>query len=219
VQGFLDWFSTAGERLSAWAWQRVEYLTDSETMIGAFIVTVWTVLGSMWAGWIGMLILLIVMLTLHGVAVESGSHVLLWIVTSALLVMIVLASQTVFGGLPPVFLALAGATALAHNDLVRLNYTRRRSAVVDDEVFRSAILGLCGVALIGIVAVGLAQVAAGGGERSWLWMPAAVGLLMALGFGLAIGPAGRGSPRKSDRWQPGQRIPPQPLGREDLDQF
>ncbi len=219
MDGLVNWFNGLGDRLAGWTRRRVEYQGDPESMVGAFIVTVWTVLGAFWAGWPAILIMLAILWTLHAASVESGNHVVLWLTTAALLVMIVIASQTLFGGLPPMLLALAGATALAHNELVRLNYTRRRNAVVHDSVFRASAFGIGGAALIGIIGVGLSQVAASGGQRNWLWMPAAVGLLMALGFALAIGPARRAGNTKVERWQPGQRIPPQPLGKEDLEQF
>jgi hypothetical protein len=188
-------------------------------MIGAFIVTVWTVLAGIWGGWVVILILLAMAWTLHIIAVESGNHVVLWLTTSALLMLIVIASQTVFGGLPPILLAAAGSTALAHNELVRLNYSRRRGAVVHDAVFQASALALTGASVIGIVGVALAEIARSGGQRSWLWMPVAVAALMLIGYGLSIAPARRPVKANAERWQPGDRIPPQPLGREETEQF
>ncbi|MGB5756619.1 MAG: hypothetical protein WBM50_06865, partial [Acidimicrobiales bacterium] len=67
--------------------------------------------------------------------------------------------------------------------------------------------------------VALAEVASGGGQRSWLWMPGAVVLLLVIGFALAIGPTRRATEASRQRWQPGDRIPPQPLAPDDLEQF
>lgn len=219
MDGLLNWFQGLPDRLVAFVLRRVDRGTDPESMIGAFIVTVWTVLAGMWGGWILILILLGMVWTLHIIAVESGNHVVLWLTTSALLMLIVIASQTVFGGLPPILLAAAGATALAHNELVRLNYSRRRGAVVHDAVFHASALALTGASVIGIIGVALAEVARSGGERSWLWMPVAVVALMLIGYGLSIGPARKTAKANAERWQPGDRIPPQPLGREDPEQF
>lgn len=215
----LNFFAQLGDRMVAFFQRRVERLSDPESMIAAFIVTVWTVLASLWGGWPVMLVLLLVTWTLHAMAVESGNHVVLWLTTSALLILIVIASQTVFGGLPPILLAAAGATALAHNELVRLNYSRRRNAVVHDGVFQTSILAVAAASLIGIVGIALAEIAADGSERSWLWMPAAVGMLMLIGFALSIAPARRASEANAERWQPGDRIPPQPLGRDELEPY
>ncbi|MGH1491003.1 MAG: hypothetical protein ACRBK7_16685 [Acidimicrobiales bacterium] len=216
---FMNWFEGLSDRMAGFIRRRVNYLGDPESMIAAFILTVWTVLGSMWAGWPAILFTLAVTWTLHALAVESGNHVLLWLATSVLLVLIVISSQTAFGGLPPILLAVAGGTALGHNELVRLNYTRRRNAVVHDGVFRASAIAVGGASLIGLLGVTLAQLSASGEQRNWLWMPAAVGLLLVIGFALAIAPARQGGNPKVERWQPGQRIPPQPLGKEDLEQF
>lgn len=214
-----NWLQGLGDRFAAWVLRRVDRLKDPESMIAAFIMTVWTVLAGMWGGWPVILIFLLFTWTLHAMAIESGNHVVLWLTTSALLIMIVIASQTVFGGLPPILLAAAGATALAHNELVRVNYTRRRDAVVHDAVFQASAMALAGAAAVGIVGVALAEIGADGGERSWLWMPVAVAVLLLIGFGLSIGPARRASEANTERWEPGDRIPPQPLGRDDLDRF
>ncbi len=219
MDAIVNFFVGLGDRLTGWFITRVERLTDPESMMAAFIVTVWSVLAGMQGGWLVILIVLAVTWTLHALAVESGNHVVLWLTTSALLIVIVIASQAVFGGLPPVLLAAAGATALAHNELVRINYTRRRNAVVHEEVFHASGLGLAGAALIGVAGIAVTTIASSSGERSWLWMPAAVGVLMLLGYGLAIAPARKASKASKERWQPGERIPPQPLGREDLERF
>ena len=207
------------DRLIEFLLHHVDRLKDPESMIGLFIATLWAVFAGAWGGWVAILIFAVIIWTLHVLSVESGSHVVLWLTTSAMLILIIIGSEATFGGLSPVLLAAGGATALAHNELVRLNYTRRRNAVVDESVFLASALGLGAAAGIGVVGVALAQAFADGQDRPWFWMPGAVGALMVVGFGLAIGPLRRGNEASKQRWQPGERIPPQPLGKDDLEQF
>jgi hypothetical protein len=220
VDRLIDALDALGRRVRAGLLRHVERLQDPESMVGAFIMTVWSLLAGMWAGVWGILILLIIGWLLHIAAVESGNHVMLWLATAGLLVFVVLASATFFGGLPPVLLAAAGATALAHNELVRLNYARRRRAVVDDSAFHASGLGLTIVGAMAVVGVAIAEaVSSGTGNRSWLWMPVAVGALMAVGFALAFVPTLRATGASKERYQPGERIPPQPLAREEPEHF
>ena len=207
------------DRFISFLVHHVNQLKDPESMIALFIATLWAVFAGAWGGWVVILIFAVIIWTLHVLSVETGSHVVLWLTTSALLVLIIIGSEATFGGLSAVLLAAGGATALAYNELVRLNYTRRRNAVVDESVFVASALGLGGAAGIGIIGVGLAQAFADGQERTWVWMPAAVGALMLVGFALAIGPIRRANEASKQRWQPGERIPPQPLGKDDLEQF
>ena len=190
------WLSDLGEGASAWLIRRAEHQADPETMIAAFIATLWAVLAGLVGGWLLILIMVGIVWTLHILAVESGNHVLLGLATSALLIVIVIASQATFGGLPPVLLAAAGATALGHSELVRLNYGRRRGAVVTDGVFGASGLGLALAAGIGITGVAAAEIAGRGVDRNWLWMPAAVAVLLGIGLALSIWPArNRAAPR------------------------
>ena len=97
-------------------------------MVAALIITVWAALAGMVLGTGGVVVAVIVAWVLHGAAVETGNHVSLWLSTAGLLILVVVASAVTLDGLHPVLLAGAGATVLAHNELVRLNYTRRRHA-------------------------------------------------------------------------------------------
>lgn len=207
------------QRIGDGATRHAVLLRDPESMIGLFIVTLWATLAAVNGGWLVVVIVLTIAWAAHAVAVESGNHVLLWLSTAMVLVLIIVAAESTFGGLPPVLLAAAGATALAYNELVRLNYTRRRNAVVHADVFNASALGVGGAALLGVVGVTVATVADDGSERSWLWVPIAVGALMLIGFVLTIAPARRTSKASKERWQPGDRIPPQPLANEDIGQF
>ncbi len=205
------------ERINGYFIHHAILLRDPESMIGLFIVTVWAALAALNGGWLVLLITLVIAWATHVLAVETGNHVLLWLSTATLLILILVASEDTLGDLPPVLLAAAGATALAHNELVRLNYARRRNAVVDPALFGASALGVGGAALIAIIGVIVATAADNGSERSWLWVPVAVAVLMLIGFALTIAPARRASKASKQRWQPGDRIPPQPLATEDMD--
>lgn len=214
-----DALARMSQRFSDSMMRHFMLLRDPESMIGLFIVTVWATLAAANGGWLVLVIVLTISWAAHVIAVESGNHVLLWLSTALLLVLIIVASVSTFGGLPPVLLAAAGTTALAHNELVRLNYTRRRNAVVHADVFSASGLGVGGAALLAMIGVAVATVADDGSERSWLWVPIAVGVLMLIGFTLTITPARRSSKASKERWQPGDRIPPQPLANEDMEHF
>lgn len=219
MDGFSRWLNGVGDRLIGFTIHHVTLLKDPESMIALFIATLWAVFAGAWGGWVAILVFATIIWTLHVLAVETGNHVVLWLTTTAMLVLIVIGSEATFGGLSPVLLAAGGASALAYNELVRLNYTRRRNAIVTESVFQASALGLAAAAGIGVIGVGLAQAFSSGSERNWLWMPGAVLALMIIGFGLSVWPARRATEASKQRWQPGERIPPQPLGKDDLEQF
>lgn len=213
----MSWISSIWRRIGDWVVHHAVLLTDPESMVGWFIVTMWCVLAGLQGGVVVMLILLVVGWFLHFAAVESGNHVLLWMTTSMLLLLIVIASELTLGTLSPVLLAAAGTTALVHNELVRLNYTRRRNAVVHESVYHGSGVALAVSGAIAVVGVALTQIFADGGQRSWLWMPVAATVLMLIGFGLALGPLRKATEASKERWMPGDRIPPQPLKTESTD--
>ena len=76
--------------------------------------------------------------------------------------MVVVASATTLDDLPPALLAAAGATVLTHNELVRLNYTRRRSALVDPDVFQVSAIALTAAGVLAVLGVAVADAFAGG---------------------------------------------------------
>ncbi|MEM7272587.1 MAG: hypothetical protein AAF547_05855 [Actinomycetota bacterium] len=197
--------------------RHLRMLTDPESMLGWFIVTLWSVLAGIDGGVVAMLILVGIGWFVHGVAVETGNHVMLWLTTAMLLILIVVASEVTFDGLPPVLLAAAGATALVHNELVRLNYARRRDASIDRSVYHGAGLALGLAAGVAMVGVALTQVLSEAAPRPWLWMPVAAGGLLVVGYALTLIPIRGATEASRERWEPGNRIPPQPLRQEDLD--
>lgn len=146
-------------------------------------------------------------LWLHLAAVDTGHHSLSWMSTGVTVLCVVLAlvRRDAGGALP---FAVGGVTALAHNELIRLSYTRRREAVVDRAVPRGALTGLIAAAALALAGTGLAQAVSGGTGRSWLWMPATVGVLVLATMVLTVAPARRAPVPSRDRWRPGDRIPP-----------
>ncbi len=198
-------------------WGHIESVVRyPESVLGLLLYSVWAVLAGLWTGWIGIVLLLIIGWLLHAGAVESGNHVMLWLSTAVLLTYVVVASEASFGGLPPAVLAVAGTTVLAHNELVRIGYGRRRRAVLHEQVFQASSLALVLCGALAVLAVAITDLVNQGSERSWLWMVAAVAMLFALGLALAIAPSFASNDASRKRWRPGARIPPQPLPQSDL---
>ena len=208
------WGERTGQRLVDGVIRHARLLGDPESMVAALIMTVWATLAGLAAGTIGVVVAVVIAWVLHAMAVETGSHVTLWLSTAGLLILVVIASAGTFGDLHPVLLAAAGTTVLAHNELIRLNYSRRRSARVDDQIFQSSALAVGLAGLLAVVGVAIVSGLQSGGDRSWLWMPVATAALMAVGFGLSLLPTRRAPEASRRRWLPGERIPPPPPGHE-----
>lgn len=195
----------------------VRLLADPESMLGWFIVTIWAVLAGLDGQLLALVVLIAVAWFIHGLAVETGNHVMLWMATAMLLILIVLASELTFNGLGPLALAAAGSTALVHSELIRLNFARRRNATIDRSIYASSTLALGATAVIGLVGVALVEGFSAGSNRPWLWMPLAVAGILAIGYALTLIPARGSVAANRQRWEPGTRIPPQPLRSDALD--
>lgn len=196
---------------------RLNRFAAPEVLIATFIVVMWALLATLASGSIVVIGFVIGLgLWVHLSAVESGNHSLLWIATGMVLAFIVVAANTWFDGLEPVSYTVAAVIALSHNELVRLNHARRRSGAVDEAVYVSVAIGLGVVGLISVGAIGLAQQMNQGTDRTWLWMAAAAALITTMAVLLTVLPARNDSPAVRGRWRPGDRIPPQPLGEEDI---
>ncbi|MDH4363616.1 MAG: hypothetical protein OEY41_07785 [Acidimicrobiia bacterium] len=149
-------------------------------------------------------------LWLHLAAADTGHHSLSWMSTGVTVLCVVLALARRDAG--ALLFAVGGVTALAHNELIRLSYTRRREAVVDRGVPRGAVIGLVAASALAVAGTGLAQAVSGGTGRSWLWMPATVGVLVLATMVLTVAPVRRAPVPSRSRWRPGDRIPPPPAG-------
>lgn len=210
MSGFLDAIDRAGRWVIDRIVHHVRLLADPESMAAAVIITVWAALAGQAGGTLGVVVAVLVAWFLHAAAVETGSHVSLWLSTAGLLILVVVASAVTLRGLHPVLLAGAGATVLAHNEMIRLNYTRRRRAEVDPSVFQSSAIAITVAGVLAVVGVAVANSLAGNDERTWLWMPVATGALLVIGVGLSLLPTWRAPEASRQRWLPGERIPPPP---------
>ncbi|MFV0259055.1 MAG: hypothetical protein ACK5PP_11480 [Acidimicrobiales bacterium] len=173
--------------------------------------------------------LLVLFLLLHSGTVAGGNHLLLWMTTALVFVYALFVLPLSIGGGPIVFAAV-GLVAFAYNELTRLAFLRRRGAVVDPAVFLRSLVGLGAVA--GCTLAGsLALQAADSSSQTLPWGFWMIGLLgvLVIALALLVMPLRRGANRpvpntphrpgrpapRRRRWTPGDRIPPQPLGRDE----
>lgn len=148
-------------------------------------------------------------IALHLAAVDTGSFSLLWLATGVALALITVAGRTLLAGADPILFTGAGITALAHNELLRATYAGRRGAIVDRQVRRSSTLGTVLAGLVALLAVGLAApLADQDAQRSWLWTPLALGVVMLVLVCFTVGPTWSAPEVSKERWQPGDRLPP-----------
>ena len=203
-------------------WQvRLTKLATVESILAALISAMWAFFGFLWA-WPVLLVVLIVAAVLHITAAEHGNHALLWMASAFVMMCMLVAavSNAVVGlaTLAPMPLLFGTLTVLAHNELLRLHIARRRNAALTEDLYVGSAIGMGILALVSVVGVALAQAAEGEGGRSWLWMVGATALLLVTASAITFVPK-RITPRGTNhRWQPGERIPPQPLGPLDIDE-
>lgn len=206
-----------GRRIEAWR-TRLGRLDTPEVLLGALVSGGWAAAAAVALTGAGLTAVTLgaavgavaVALWLHLAAVDTGHHSLSWMSTGVTVLCVVLAlARRDAGALP---FAAGGASALAHNELIRLSYTRRREAVVDRGVPRGALVGLIAASALALAGTGLAQAVSGGTGRSWVWMPATVGVLVLATMVLTVAPVRRAPIPSRDRWRPGDRLPPPPAG-------
>ncbi len=188
-----------------------------ELVLAVLIMVAWTVIAYLPFGPTILVIALVLMITLHYVAADTGRYSWLWLATGALLLCVVVA-YTVDGGLGrwgPLALAAGGSTVLIYNECVRLNHLRRRNPVIGPSIYPAA-AGAVGVScLLGGAGAALALELIDRGDRPFFWLPITAGVLFAVTVGLLVVP-GRLAPHSSrERWRPGVRIPPAPLDAPD----
>ncbi len=205
------------EPVSGWR-TRLGRLDTPEVLLGALITAGWAAGAAVAVTGAGLTLLTLgsaagavaVVLWLHLAAVDTGHHSLSWMSTGVTVLCVVLALARRDAG--ALAFAAGGVLALTHNELLRLSYTRRREAVVDRGVPRGALVGLVASSTLALAGTGLAQAVSGGTGRSWLWMPATVGVLVLATMVLTVAPVRRAPAPSRDRWRPGDRIPPPPAG-------
>jgi len=197
--------------MNHWVGNFVTHHTTTEWLVGLAIILTWAVVAFASIGPVAALAAVLSAVVLHYVAMETGSHIWLWIATTVMLVFVIVAYNTVLDRLGPTSLAIGGAMALAYNEAVRLSYNRRRDAVVDSGVFIGSVIALVVATVVGIGGVGLSLLLTSQPERSWVWMPAAVLVLMIVSYAVVLLPTRQLSQTNQQRWEPGTRIPPQPI--------
>ena len=195
---------------------RANRFATTEVIAGAVIMVTWSLLATIGARWLPItLIAVAIGLWLHLAAVETGSHLMMWMATGLVLGYVVLADAGFFGGLSAASYTAAAVSAVVHNELIRVSHARRRRGLIQDLVFQKVAVGLALVAVTTVGSMAVAQRLAEADDRAWWWMPVAIGVVLVLGAILSIAPARNAPPGQRDRWRPGDRIPPQPLGREE----
>lgn len=204
-------------RLTDWSTK----LAFPEVFVGLAIVTVWALaasVGSVVLGLLGVAVLS----AAYIVALRSGVHFYLWVLCLLTIIAVVISfGATIFTALgsPMVLgvLALLGATSvLALMQTVRTYQARRRGAAVDDSIVWTPLIGvgICGM-VTGVTLAALVRLGQGP-PRSWIWVPVATAAVFVAGFALALFPLRAATQTSEKRWTPGERIPPAPLGDEQL---
>ncbi len=199
-----------GDRLDSFR-ARLGLLGHLDVALGAILMIFWAATAGLSTGsWPGVGLLAVFSVGLHLAAVDSGRHLLAWAATGWILALIGVAGVRTIGDLSPVAYTVAGSSALGYNELVRLSYARRRRATVDAAIYVQAALAIAIVATVAVITIALAQPVAAGGDRTWLWMPAAVGSILIVVAALLVVPTVRAPEAERSRWNPGERLPPQP---------
>jgi hypothetical protein len=195
-----------------WVGNFVTHHTTTEWLIGLAIVLVWAVVAFASVGPMAALTAVAIAMVLHYLAMETGGHVWLWLATAVMLLFVIVAYSTTLHPIGPLSLALGGAMALAYSETIRLNYARRRKAVVDPGVFLGSAIAVAVATLVGIAGVAISLVLSAEAGRSWMWMPIAGLALMTAAYAVALVPTRQAPASSRQRWEPGTRIPPQPVG-------
>lgn len=193
------------------------YHRAPELLLAVIIMTGWTVIAYVPLGPTIAAIALILMITLHYVAADTGRFSWLWLATGALLLCVIVAyaGDGVLAGRGPLMLAVGGSTALVYNECVRLNHLRRRNPVIGPSIYPTAVVAVAVSCLLGVGGTALALGLVNRGSQPWFWLPIAAGVLFAVTVGLLVVP-GRLAPHASrERWKPGVRIPPAPVNAPD----
>ncbi|MFV0523038.1 MAG: hypothetical protein ACK5RL_00880 [Acidimicrobiales bacterium] len=213
--------------------RRVGWILRQPESIGAVAMVVFAAgIPSLLVSWVSLLLLPLFLL-LHYATVAGGNHVLLWLTTGVVFLEGLIALAGLAGTETVVFAAI-GLLAFAYNDLTRLSFLRRRDAVVDPGVIIRALVGLGAVAgctLVGALALQTADPSGGGSLPSGFWLLGLAGVVV-IALVLMVAPPRRGTDRRVTavprqpssaaprprllRWTPGDRIPPQPLGRDEI---
>jgi len=194
-------------RIDAWLGNFVTNHTTLEWLLGLAIMLVWAVIAFARFGPVSAGGAVVFGVILHYVAMETGSHAWLWFATGTVIVYALVAYGAVLEPLGPLALTAGGASALAYNETVRLNYARRRDAAIEPAVFVGSTVAVAAASMTGVIGIGLAVIVISQSERDWVWMPAAVITLMLVAYALVILPTVGTHESSGQRWVPGRRLP------------
>ncbi len=192
----------------------LEHIADHhaapELLVAVIIMTGWAAAGFADFGFFAVIAAIVFGWLLHGVAAETGGFGWLWLSTGVLLLYIVFARSTVLAGTSPVWMAAAGATALAYNEAVRTNHWRRRRARTGVAAFTGSVAAVLAAGLLGMAGMAAAQFVADGAQSGRWWQPLAAATLFGLAVSLLVLPTLRSPESSRERWTPGTRLPAPP---------
>ncbi len=189
-------------------------LSTPEFMVASLILFFWTVVLIpitglvltlfLWGGLFGVGELFLYL------SIKNGSHGFL--TTTALYTLAISTlAVSVHEWLMPLSLILAGSSALFVTDLARLNFARRRDAVLPASLVASTLLMTGTVTVVSLLSFGLLLgLADESGNRSWLWVPAIAGVLLALTAGATFILSRSSAHSQAGRWKPGDTMLPPP---------
>lgn len=189
---------------------RARFMATPEVALGAVIVVFWAVVATLTTLPLPLMVLAVIVgVALHLAAVDSGNFVVLGAATGFVLLLIIASARSLLAEADPLVYALAGSSALVHNETVRIGYARRRRAVVDAGARVASVVGIGLATLVAVIGIGVSEpLAETVGQRSWLWMPAAVGVVALVIIGFAVVPTIGAPDAAKERWRPGDRLPP-----------
>ncbi len=187
-----------------------DHHASPELLVAIAIMTGWAAAGFADFGFFAVIAAVVVGWALHGVAAETGGFGWLWLSTGVVLFYIVFARGTVLSGASPIWMAAAGATALAYNEAVRTNHWRRRRARTGSAAFSGAASAVVAAGALGVAGIAAARFVADGAQSGRWWQPLAAAVLFALAVSLLILPTLRSPESSRERWTPGTRLPAPP---------
>lgn len=194
----------------------LEHIADHhgtpELLVALTIMAGWGAAGFQSFGFWAVVAAIVLGWALHGVAVETGGYGWLWLATGLVLLYIAFARNSLLADINAIWMAAAGATALAYNEAVRSNHWRRRKATVGSRLFPTVAMTTLVAALLGIAGVGVATYINSDGATSSWWQLLAAAVLFALAVGLLFTPTLRVTESSRQRWTPGTRLPAPPKG-------
>jgi len=191
-----------------------DYHASPELLVAVAVITGWAALGFAQFGFGAVMVAIGLGWVIHALAVETGGFGWLWLATGLVLLYIVFARSTVLSPVGPLWMAVAGTTALAYNEAVRANHWRRRRAQVGSSIFTNAALAVVAAGLLGTAGIALADFVSEDGQSRSLWQSVAALALFVVAAALLFTPTLQTPESSRERWTPGTRLPAPPRDHE-----